>query len=398
MLDVLVSDRVPGTLFDQRADPKSCPIAEPVRSRLLEATLDWFTKEGYTLSPDISPGQPFRLHVLRALLLATEDPDMDLPVLLAEGVPTGCFEPIPASGIWTPLHEPAKEQFLENCEGNWMSADLDPCVTSRLIQEDVDAGFVAEFKGDAVAAKKHWPKGIAIGKLGVAYAEGRDPRLVLDSTAPGVNPSCTIKEKTFLPSLQDLRDASTWTDDCVGLTLDVSKAHKRVKVRPDEQGLLLFEHDGKLFHYQVCHFGATFSAYWWARLSACIHRVLHKLLWVPHFGFIYVDDWLWLLRKRFGHLHASLIVALLTVINCPMSWHKMHIDTVVTWIGFQLHLQSWEVSMPQEKRVRILAFLHDVQNCKKMKRRDIEKGVGLLMWASQAYPSCARGSASSTPA
>ncbi|CAE7390246.1 unnamed protein product [Symbiodinium sp. CCMP2456] len=48
----------------------------------------------------VAPGQPFRLQVLKSIAVALQDRDKDLPDLLAEGVPTGAFEPLPSSHQW----------------------------------------------------------------------------------------------------------------------------------------------------------------------------------------------------------------------------------------------------------------------------------------------------------
>ena len=53
--------------------------------------------------------------------------------------------------------------------------------------------------------RQHWHKGIAIGKLNVVHAEGKEPRLVLDSTVCGVNPKCNIPERVSLPMVSDVR-------------------------------------------------------------------------------------------------------------------------------------------------------------------------------------------------
>ena len=44
----------------------------------------------------------------------------------------------------------------------------------------------------------------------------------------------------------------------VAMIVDVSKAHKRVRLRHRDQGLMFFEVAGQLFYYVVCHFGGAF--------------------------------------------------------------------------------------------------------------------------------------------
>ena len=97
--------------------------------------------------------------------------------------------------------------------------------------------------GGLKAAKKRWPKGIAVGKLSLVKAEGRDPRLVLDSTVCQVNPLCRIPEAVTMPTVQEVRRSFQPQDPrgaYISASIDFKAAHKRVKVHDTEQGLLLF--------------------------------------------------------------------------------------------------------------------------------------------------------------
>ena len=136
---------------------------------------------------------------------------------------------------------------------------------------------------------------MAVGKLGIRRVPGKESRLVLDSTAPGLNPGVNIKEKAFNPGLGDLQELrrSSPHEDWTGFMLDVKAAHKRIKLHESEHGLRMFRVGEKLFHYTVCHFGRRFSAYWWARTGALIHRLLHHAIFIKHGGFLFVDDSLW---------------------------------------------------------------------------------------------------------
>ena len=156
----------------------------------------------------------------------------------------------------------------------WKSAENDPDTVSRLIQEDIHA----KFHGDITQAKKRWPKGVAVGLLSVARSDQRDPRLCLDSTIPNFNAKVQIEEKSFNPCVEDIFSAKVvaHSSEGVGLTIDVSKAHKRLRIREDEWVLSRFQHRGKLYHYTVCHFGARFSAEWWSRMGAVLIRICHK--------------------------------------------------------------------------------------------------------------------------
>ena len=128
--------------------------------------------------------------------------------------------------------------------------------------------------------KKTWPARAAVGKLNVVLAEGKDARLVLDSTACDVNPMF-LGQRVRLSTSSDVARTFSREDPYgrfVGLSLDFKAARKCVQVRKDEQGCLLFQRAGKLFHYTVCHFGAKFSAYWWQRVGGLLLRITRALL------------------------------------------------------------------------------------------------------------------------
>ena len=139
--------------------------------------------------------------------------------------------------------------------------------------------------------------------------------------------------------------------------MDVSRAHKRVRLRADEQGLLLFQLAGQLYYYTVCHFGAKFSAYWWARVGALLHRLAHRVLYSVHAGFLFVDDWFWEIPKLAAPLQACLLVLFLDALGCPLSWHKLQLGQEVEWIGLRIFLRSGRVLLPDAKIERVLAFL-----------------------------------------
>ena len=108
-----------------------------------------------------------------------------------------------------------------------------------------------------------------------------------------------------------------------GLTIDVSKAHKRLRIREDEWRLLLFQHLRKFFHDTVCHLGARFSAAWWSRMGAVLIRICHQFLFIQHGGWLYVDDFLFRLEATTAPLMGACICCFLHLLGCPISWHNV---------------------------------------------------------------------------
>ena len=107
-------------------------------------------------------------------------------------------------------------------------------------------------------------------------------------------------------------------------TLDIKSAHKRVVIRTEEQGLLGFQIDGKLYFYRVCPFGATFSAFWWQRVGGWILRFFHLFIWLSHAAFLYVDGYFWIQRKGRIHLTSTALAMLCQCLGIPISWKNVN--------------------------------------------------------------------------
>ena len=146
---------------------------------------------------------------------------------------------------------------------NWKAAEADPDTVSALLDKEVASGWVVRTDMSVEQARQHWHKGIAICKLNVVHADGKEPRLVMDSTVCGVNPNCNTPERVSLPMASDVRLAFLPEDthaSFIGASFHFKAAHKQVKVHPSEHGLLLFPFAKTLFRYRVCHFGARLLA------------------------------------------------------------------------------------------------------------------------------------------
>ena len=118
-----------------------------------------------------------------------------------------------------------------------------PIQLERGVQEDVDLGFAEWLPGGLAEARARFGTACAAGRLGlVVKKEGSAPRLVGDSTVSGANLLCRIGEPAEMPSLQDVSEFLSRDPDALwtAFIMDVSKAHKRVKVAPEDCGFSLF--------------------------------------------------------------------------------------------------------------------------------------------------------------
>ena len=177
----------PGTRQD-------CPLTP---SESLEVANMAYTALQLPCPPDMSPeaGQPHRLHLLQALANSWGDPHMALLPFLQHGVPTGAV-----SALLAKKPDTAVPPDLEICEGNWKMAEDEPETVQSLLRNEIANNWIVETGLSLAEAREKWPLGIAVGKLNVVFAEGKEPRLVLDSTVRHVNTRCHLPERLSLPA------------------------------------------------------------------------------------------------------------------------------------------------------------------------------------------------------
>ena len=155
------------------------PLSEEEQQSLLEMAAASLNLPQQSAAA-VEDGQPFRLKLLSRLACLMQDIDKGLPDILAQGVPTGVFEPIASSHQWPAVEAQHAQHPLDTClkefDSNWKNAEAQPELLQRLIEEEMAQGWVIEIPGGEQEARAQWPKGIAIGKLNVVQAEGKDPR------------------------------------------------------------------------------------------------------------------------------------------------------------------------------------------------------------------------------
>ena len=155
---------------------------------------------------------------------------------------------------------------------------------------------------------------------------GRSPRLVVDSIVSGVTSNTLIPNRMLLPRISDVPQAAptqSSQQEMVAFSLDVCKAHWRIKIGPSDGGFLRFWYQGKLYRCSALNFGARASGYFWGRV-ACL------MVWyVPftrystfcvHYGNTSMAYWL-----SWNSVWISM--------GIPMSWHKTMLGSEVTWTG-----------------------------------------------------------------
>ena len=337
-----------------------------------------------------NPGQPYRLRLLQAMGVASSDPDMALLPLLETGVPTGAISQLPRSFQW-PLKANSESTSppFEICDQNWKNAESEPEVVKALLEKEIASGWVVRAHCSEAEAHVRWPKGVAVGKLNVVFADNKEPRLVLDSTVCNVNPRCHLPEQVSLPMASDLCLATHCKDAhsaFIGASFDFKAAHKQIQVHPDEHGLLLFRFQGELCHYRVCHFGGRFSAFWWQRTGAFMLRLMHGLLaMLPHKAWLFVDDLLAALCRSAGGEQLAIMAIFFCAISAPISWKKAQFQDQINWCGWSVHFGHDTIHLMKAKLDKLRQQLENLSQAHKVPRKALEQCLGLLIWATRIF-------------
>ena len=339
---------------------------------------------------DITPGQPFRLELWKLLLREMHDPDVKFLDELNTGVRLGVHNDIIASPLWPAQPSTiSDDQDLIQCESSWKSALDQPDVVWQLLQEEIDAGFIERVPGGLEQLQAEHSH-TAVGKLGLVCADNRAPRLVVDSTVSGVTQNTSIPNRMLLPKISDvLQAAPTMSSDLAltAFTLDVSKAHRRIKIAPEDQGLLCFWYQNVLFKSLTLNFGARASGYFWSRVAGLMVRTFHHILHVRHALFQYVDDLLVLLEKSTSPIWMCILTVTCQVLGIPMSWHKTDWGPSVTWIGWHINVSRWVVSITEDKRDKILNQINSLLQVSRCDLKVLESLTGRLLWVSSLWES-----------
>ena len=391
----LLENHIPARLQQHVASSKNEPLFTQEETTWLQSSFKRFS-DTISGSSDwdfsVEEGQPYCLSALQRLSTLLADKDTSLFPALSQGVPTGFDDDIPRSHTLRPRREgePDDGHQLLVCEGNWQGAESDPALLQELIEEELQAGFLEEVDTIEEAYRRWGKERVAVGKVNIVKAPGRSPRLVVDNSVCNTNQNCTVPEQFSLPCLQDIQASYPLREDSEpvsGFSLDVKGAHKTSRVREKDRGLLGLRQQDRLFFYKVCPFGATFSSHWFARLGGFFTRCLHLLLWIPHVLLLYVDDLLLYQNAKALPLSACLTLAFCSCFHIPLSWKKLQMGPVITWIGWQLNLGTACYTLPDEKRNKLQSQVRECLGHRLVSRKQLDKLLGLLQWILHGFPS-----------
>ena len=167
---------------------------------------------------------------------------------------------------------------------------------------------------------------------------------------------------------------------------DITKAHRRIKVlKPDCKYQVAQLGPEAWWVNKVGTYGMASAQLYWGRMAALLLRLTYMIFPQIDWGFVFVDDFCWILRKGTATAWATTLLATYVALGVPLSWKKTVLAGVNTWLGFVVNLQSLVVRMAEDKHVIIMELLRQLQAGEVFTSKAIEKALGRIGRMSMGF-------------
>ena len=245
----------------------------------------------------------------------------------------------------------------------------------------------------------------------VAIDEGDKIRTIYDGSWGGANAhiQANTDERTTAPTVMDCLHGIHWLqasqkepghkklpyahwdwpkqdDQWMLLKADVTKAHRRVKILAPEWRYQVAKLGDEWWINKVGTYGMASAQLYWGRLASALLRLLYHVYPMVDWGFVFVDDFCWLLRKSLAGPLTSAILLFLVAFGCPLSWKKTAIGLSNTWLGFIMTPDLQLVRMAPTKHELVMAVLDKMVDNQTFTKQELDSALGRLQWATNCCP------------
>ena len=277
----------------------------------------------------------------------------------------------------------------DSCRENYVSARQQAKVAQEQFEGEARLGAMLEMPMSEAVEK--FGKSLAIASLGALEKRDGSYRVIHDAThGLDVNSAIRMRDQVPTATAGELR-ALLQTEPGVtfGLTGDVKRAHRLVKIDPLDWGRQACRTDesegGKVWLNLVGTFGVSSAAYHWCRLMAGLGRSAYYMLGKAEVEqLVYVDDLLWLTRDREGVETIVVIVFYYVLMGLPFSWKKFIGGTTFQWVGFELVLKGAKLGISLQRAQWLIRWLNSTAQAGQVKVADMQAVLGRLSFALTA--------------
>ena len=340
---------------------------------------------------EAAEGQELRLELIAAILKRAGDPDWEYFHDLGEGVNLGVDQVLPRAA--EVFEEKVKWKLDEvdgpgvHEQGNYGTFHAHKEAVRELFKKEAELGWMVEMT-DGEAAKE-FGDNLFVAGLAVVQEPGKI-RVVHDgSNGVHVNHRIRLLDQVRSPSAGELRiilkKAATEDSKMFVLAGDVSKAHRRIKVRRKDWGFQACRLEpGKVWLNCVGTYGMTPAGYYWARAAAGgMVRLAHYLLGPMgvHELVMYVDDFLFFAESQREVEAMGLMIFIWGVLGFPFRWDKFSGGTDVDWIGYRIEARDFAFGISVKRAVWLAKWMRDRLADGYVEMSDFEAVLGRLCFA-----------------
>ena len=320
----------------------------------------------------IDKSQSFRLPLISDLMKALGDPDWHYYEQIREGVPLGVNTTLPRTPAvfdekcsW-PLEEMANPESGE--AQNYKSIIGHEKQVRELFEAEAKQGWMVEMSD--FEAEQKFGKDLFIAALAVV-AEPDKIRVVHDGTNKvHVNNCIRVRDQCRSPTAGELRSLMREKYVRHGgnkrfiLVGDVSKAHRRVKVRSCDWGFQACRLEpGKLWVNTVGTYGVSSAGYWWSRLSSgLLVRLFYYVLTQAgeQDTLLYADDIFMDAGRTQEIVDLGAMLLLWCALGTPWKWSKFRGGCTCSWIGYWLNFETYELGISEARASWIVKWAEKV--------------------------------------
>ena len=325
---------------------------------------------------EVPPGQPFLLRAIGRTAELLGDPDWEILTEGSDnycnGVPVGFEEDIPhLPQVFErkSKHRKFDDDLPEWDRPNYSSARLNAEQLLARFREEEELGRMQSTTLGAL--KDAYPSDrIRVASMAAIQKPDGSVRPVHDATH-GVHVNQSIPQHNLLavPSPAEIAwvvgQSHEQHEQPFAITGDVATAHRLVKIREKDWGLLACrasDDSTTVFINKVGTFGVSSASLWWARLFGLIGRsVGHSMLNHALYQLVFVDDLHANFYGPYKHTLALTWLVLYLMMGTPFAWKKFKGGARVAFIGYELDYEACQIGLSGARGAWLVAWIRDAK-------------------------------------
>lgn len=346
-------------------------------------------------APEVEEGQPFCLYYLYLLLREMRDADFAVFNQFRSGVTAGILFPLPRNPAifeeqtkWRLTEDPLISGVTE-AENYGSLADHINEVEAQFRQEEKE-GFMMEISDTELKSK--YGSSYAISPLAVLVEGPGKIRVIHDGThKTRINHRIKCLDKLRSPGVREkhvqLRRNRERGVIPISILADFSKAHRLVKIIPEEWGMLGCKlRSNTTWLNRVGTFGVGSAAYWWARLAGGLLRCIYGILnedW-PFEALLFADDLDFEAEDERERTAVVLAIFIMICLGAPMKAAKFRGGFRVQWIGLYFDNKTFSLGLSPSRAKWLADWIEEKLKEGKIHVREMAGGLGRINFAASA--------------